>query len=60
MKHMKTVSKSMPAQASFLTWLPSLKAAMGGVGGYVNSLFGQFDGRTADPADGDIGNPAVM
>jgi len=57
MKHFKSVTKDAPATANILTWGGSLKAAWGA---YINLLAGQPDGRTADPADGDIGNPDSM
>ena len=53
MKHIKTVSKGMPANASILGWLGSLKAALQT---YIDTLAGQWDGRTADAADGDLGD----
>jgi hypothetical protein len=57
MKHIKSVSASVPASASILTWGPTLKANFGA---YVNALFAQFDNRTADPIDGDIGDAANL
>ena len=55
MKHLSIVSKKTPAKAGAWNWLKQLTG--GGFGTFADSLFLQWDRRTADPYDGDIGDP---
>ena len=58
MKHLKSITQKTPASAGILNWISQV--LKGGFVAYAAALQGQADFRTADPEDGDIGNPNVL